>query len=130
MWMVMKEVGFRRRYYADPDQFGSHVAPPLYYDDIFLSALLCVASLALLHKGLWSSRVALLLSGLVLFDALFRDFWFLAKNAEVPRFSYEHFTLWWPNLGEGQFLQIILSGAILCCAVAHLVPFMRSRKSI
>ncbi len=57
----------------------------------------------------------------MLFETLFRDFRLLARAAEVPRYSARHFSLWWPNLPEGQFLQIILSGVILSCSVASLI---------
>jgi hypothetical protein len=128
MWVVMKEVDVRQRYLYDPSYFGSHVTPPLYAGQIFSSSLLVIASLALLLKRTWSHRLAIILSGLVLFEDLFRDFWLLARFAEVPRFSYQHFSLWWPNLSEGHLLRIILSGAILSCSIAFLVRAARNRR--
>jgi hypothetical protein len=127
MWMVVQEVNFRYAYYHDPGYFGSHVSPPLYYEEIFLSALLVTASVALLAKRMWGSLAAMFVSGTVMFECLFRDFWLLARRAEVPRYSYQHFSLWWPNLGEGQLLQIILSGLILSCSVVSLIRGARSR---
>jgi len=129
MWVVMQEVNFRYMYYHDPSYFGSHVSPPLYYEEIFLSTLLFIASVALLAKRMWSSLAATFLSGLVMFECFFRDFWLLARRAAVPRYSYQHFSLWWPNLGEGQLLQIILSGLILSCSVVALIRGARSRSN-
>lgn len=127
MWMVLKEVNSRYRYYHDPSYFG--VTPPLYYEAIFFSVLLVLASLALLPKRIWTSVTAILLSGLVMFECLVMDFWLLASRAEVPRYSYEHFSLWWPNLGEGQSLQIVLSGFILSYSLASLIRGARSRSN-
>jgi hypothetical protein len=122
MWIVMKELS------VPYEELCCHVTPGLYYDQMFSSFLLVAASLALLLKRLWSHLVALYLSGLVFFESLFRDFWLLARSAEVPRFSYRHFSLWWPNLTEGQLLQIMLAGSILACSVTSVIRSARSRR--
>lgn len=121
MWVVMKELN------VPYEELCCHVTPGLYYDQIFLSFLLVSAALSLLLKRLWGHVAALFLGGLVLFESLFRDFWWLAKNAEVPRFSHQHFSLWWPNLTEGQLLQITLAGIILFCSLMSVIRLVRSR---
>lgn len=96
------------------------------YDRIVWSFLLVLASAALLSIRPWNLTIAAALSGIVFADVLFRDFWLLARAAEVPVFGGRHLSLWWPNLEEGQFLQIILSGAILFLSTVVLLRSVRS----
>ena len=90
------------------------------YEEVFLSLLLLLASLGLLIKKLWSQSVALFLSGFVFYCVAIFRFWNLAYLAEVPLFSYSHFSLWYPNTYPGQLLQIVLSAVIFCCAAASI----------
>ena len=122
-WMIALEV----RSASELERLGFTISG-VDYDGVFFSALLVLAAAALLLGRLWSLLAAAALSGAVFADVLFRDFWLLAKAAEVPGFSYRHFSLWWPNLEEGQLLQIILSGAILILSVGGLIHRVRSRS--
>jgi hypothetical protein len=121
-WMIALEV----RSASELERLGFTISG-VDYDSVFFSALLVLAAATLLLGRLWSLLVAAVLSGAVSADVLFRDFWLLAKAAEVPVFSYRHFSLWWPNLGEGQLLQMILSGAIFVLSVGALIRRARSR---
>jgi hypothetical protein len=114
-WMIVLE--------AHPlsERLGFTVSGGVNYDQILFSALLVLASAALLSKRLWNLVAAAVFSGVVLANVLFRDFWLLARAAEVPRFSYRHFSLWWPNLSEGQLFQITLASTILAYSIASLL---------
>jgi hypothetical protein len=118
IWMIMLEARL-------PFERFGYVVRGLYYDQIFFSILLVLASLAFLMKRYWSLVPAVILSGFVFYNVLLRSFWYLAKAAAVPMFSYRHFSLWWPNLHHGQLLQIILSAAILVCSVVFLFRFKK-----
>lgn len=124
MWILMYEVNLSHN---DPSHpvFPEHT---INYDTILISSLLVIASLSLLLKRVSSYVVAVFLSGLILFDCLFVRFWLLAKWAEVPRFSYLHFSLWYPNLHEGQLLRIILAGVILSCSITSLISLVSDRR--
>ena len=123
MWMVVKEVSYRYKPFD-----GSHYSPGLYYDLIFLAFLLLIAALCLLLKRVWSQLIAIILSGFVVYVRLFWHFLKLAGGAEVPRFSLLHFRLWWPNLYNGQLLQIILACVLLYCSMSALIYLMQIRK--
>jgi hypothetical protein len=125
IWMVMKELSYSRTY---GQEFSISGGFPLYADQIFLSSLLVLASLGMILNHVWSHSVALLLGGLVLFECLGRRFLLLAKLAEVPRFSREHFALWWPNLNEGQLLQIILASIVMVYSLTSLIRLLRRRN--
>jgi hypothetical protein len=105
---------------------GFTVSGGVNYDRVVFSVLLVPASVALLSSRPRNLAVAAALSSMVFADVLFRDFWLLARAAEVPVFSGRHLSLWWPNLEEGQFLQIILSGAILFLSALALIRRARS----
>ena len=105
---------------------GFTVSGGVNYDRVVFSVLLVLASAALLSSRPRNLAVAAALSSIVFADVLFRDFWLLARAAEVPVFSGRHLSLWWPNLEEGQFLQIILSGAILFLSAVALIRRARS----
>jgi len=113
-WMIVLEARL-----SSDERFGPSLKG-LYFDQIFLAALLVLASVALLLRKLKGIVAAAVLSSGVLLNVLCRDFLLLAKAAEVPRFTYRHFSLWWPNLGEGQLFQIILASTILAYAVTSL----------
>ena len=101
-------------------------APPFWpYEEAFLALLLLVASLGLLLDRLWSQCASLNLSGLVLYSLTIRDLWYQARNAEVPFFSDEHLSLWYPNMYDGQLLHIALSALIFCCAAASVLNWCR-----
>jgi hypothetical protein len=119
-WMIVLEVR------SDSEALGYTISG-VSYDRVFFSILLVLASAALLLGRWWSHWAASALSGAVFAEVLFRDFRRLAWAAEVPAYSYRHFSLWWPNLEEGQLLQIILSGAILVLSVGALIRRPRSR---
>lgn len=125
MWFVVKESSLP---IVPHGELCCYVEPGLYYDQIFFSFLLVVASMASLLKRIWSQTVAVILSSFVLFEYLFRAFLVLARSAEVPRFSYQHFSLWWPNLDEWQILLIVLAGVILSCSAMSVVRLIGSRK--
>ena len=113
-WMIVLEA------HPISERLGFTISGGANYDRILFSALLVLASVALLSGKLWGLVAAAAFSGVVLTDVLFRDFWLLAGAAEVPRFSYRHFSLWWPNLDEGQLFQIILAGTFLAYSLACL----------
>lgn len=121
-WMIVRQV------HPISEMFGFTVSGGVNYDHVLFPALLVLASVALLSQRLWSVVAAAALSGVVLANVLFRDFWLLARAAEVPRFSYRHFSLWWPNLSEGQLFQIILAGFLLCCSVFSIIRLIPRRK--
>ena len=113
-WMIVLQA------HPTSERFGFTVSGGVNYDQILFSSILVLASASLLLKRLWSLVVVTVLSSVVFFDVLFRDFWLLAKAAEVPKFTNRHFSLWWPNLTEGQLFQINLASAILAYSVASL----------
>ena len=120
-WMIVLEAQL-----SSDERFGPSLKG-LYYDEIFFAVLLVLASAALLSQRLRCLVAAAALSSVVLLNVLCRDFLLLAKAAEVPRFTYGHFSLWWPNLGEGQLFQIILASTILAYSVASL---FQQRKDV
>jgi hypothetical protein len=105
---------------------GFTVSGGVDYDRIAFSVMLVLASAALLSSRPGSLAVAAALSSIVFANVLLRDFWLLAHAAEVPVFSGRHLSLWWPNLEEGKFLQIILSGVILFVSVVASIRRARS----
>jgi hypothetical protein len=109
--------------------FEKHVPRFRFYEEVFFGSLLLLASLALLLNRRWSHWVALILSGFSFYCIFIFRFWKLADLAEVRMFSYEHFSIWYPNMYPGQLLQIALSTVILGCAVASLTESIRRRKT-
>ena len=114
VWMIVLEARL-------PFERFGFIVRGMYYEEIVLAVLLVAASLFLLNERLWSLIVASVVAGFVFYQVLIRDFLLLAENAEVPVFSNEHVRLWWPNLGEGQWLQIILSALILAGSLTVLI---------
>jgi len=119
-WMILLEARLPPLLYGVPMK-------GLYYDKIWYSALLAVACLCLLLRIRWSHVTAIVLSGFVLYDVLFGYFWRFADYAGVPRFSREHFSLWWPNLESESLFQIILSVAVLA---ASIMSSLQLRKAM
>jgi hypothetical protein len=105
---------------------GFTISGGVNYDRVVFSVLLVLASAALLSSRPRNLALAAALSSMVLADVLFRDFWLLARAAEVPVLSGRHLSLWWPNLREGQLPQILLSGAILFLSAVALIRGARS----
>jgi hypothetical protein len=97
-----------------------HVPEWRFYEEAILAILLLFAASGLLLNRLVSSWVALVLSGFLFYCFAIWSFWKLADNAEVPRFSSQHFLLWYPNMYRGQLLQVGLSAIIFCAAAAAI----------
>jgi len=93
----------------------SGVSPFWPYEQVLLASFLLLASLGLLLNRPWSQWASLIVSGRILYLLTIRSFWNLAHNAEVPLFSYDHVSLWYPNTYDGQLLHIVLSALIFSC---------------
>jgi hypothetical protein len=96
--------------------FVKHVPEWLFYQEAVAAMLLLIAACGLLLNRLVTNCVALAIGGFFFYHYAIWSFWILADNAEVPRFSAWHFSLWYPNLHAGQLLQIGLSATIFCVA--------------
>jgi hypothetical protein len=107
-----------------------HVPKFRFYEEVFIACLLLLASLGLLLNRLWSQWVALILSGFLFYCLVIFSFWKLADNAEVPRFSYTHFLIWYPNMYRGQLLQIGLTMIVVYCAAASIMKRGRADESV
>ena len=98
-----------------------HVPKFRFYEEVFFACVLLLDSLGLLLNRLWSQWAALILSGFLFYCLVIFSFWKLADNAEAPRFSYTHFSIWYPNMYRGQLLQIGLTMIIVSCAAASIM---------
>jgi hypothetical protein len=79
-----------------------------FHRNMHLAALLLAASLLILLNKLWSNLVAAIFSGYLPLE-IWREFWMLARNAEVPMFSSEHFSYFFGNIDlEGGALMFIV----------------------
>jgi hypothetical protein len=78
-----------------------------FHGNIFMAMLLLVSSLLLLLNKSWSNLIAAIFSGYLPIEILW-EFWVLAHNAEVPVFSYRHFSYFFRDIEiEGGILLFI-----------------------
>ena len=84
----------------------------------FTAVLLMVSAILLLLNTAWSNLIATILSGYLPVEVL-REFWMLAKNAEVPVFSYRHFSYFFFRIEE-------IDGEVLLFLVLTLMIFARA----
>ena len=92
-----------------------------FHRNIFMAVLLLVSSILLLLNSTWSNLIAAILSGYLPITFLWA-FWMLAHYAEVPVFSYRHFSYFFRDIQieGGVFLFLALTFVILARAVFAL----------
>ena len=86
---------------------------------IFMAALLLVSSVLILIRRVWSNFLAAALSGYLPVQFAF-EFWMLARRAEVPTFSFRHFTYFVRevvDIGGAVIFFFALTTMILACSV-------------
>lgn len=120
MWWVMKETRFEQNPYH-------YVNRPFYEGELICSVLLIVASSALFVGRMGSHIAALLLSGLVVSNALDFALRVLPQVAEVPMFSSAHAELYWDGLDVGDALQIVIAASVFCASAVSAVRLLRTR---
>lgn len=78
-----------------------------------MAMLLLVSSLLLLLNESWSNLIAAILSGYLPIEILW-EFWMLAHHAEVPVFSYRHFSYFFRDIEiEGGILLLFIALTLL-----------------
>ena len=95
-----------------------HSPPWHFHRNIFMATLLMASSLLLLLNQSWSNLLAAILSGYLPIEILW-EFWIFAHHAEVPIFSFRHFSFFFNNseIDGRVFLFIALTLTILVRAV-------------
>ena len=81
-----------------------------FHRNIFMAVLLLAASISLLLNTSWSNLVSAILSGYLPIEVVW-EFWMFSHNAEVPVFSYSHFSYFFRNIEVecGVFLFLALT---------------------
>jgi hypothetical protein len=103
-----------------------------FHRNIFMAVLLLVSSILLLPNSTWSNLIAAILSGYLPITCV-SEFWMFAHYAEVPVFSYRHFSYFFSGMRSegGVFLFLALTFVILARAVfAVLRPIYFREASI
>ena len=99
-----------------------------FHRNIFFAVLLLASSLLLLLNKSWSNLIAAVLGG-YLPVAILSGFWMLAYDAEVPVFSYRHFSYFFRGMAmeRGGLLFIALTLGILARAVFAVMRSIAGR---
>ena len=99
-----------------------------FHRNIFLAMLLLVSSILLLLNKSWSNLVAAIVSGYLPLEILW-EFWMFPHQAEVPIFSYRHFSYFFGNveIEGGVLLFIAVTLMILARAVFAVMRLMPRR---
>jgi hypothetical protein len=95
-----------------------------FHRNIFMATLLIASSLLLLLNKAWSNLLAAILSGYLPIEILW-EFWIFAHNAEVPIFSYRHFSFFFNN-SEIDGKVVLFIGLTLMILVQAVFGVMRS----
>lgn len=91
-------------------------------------AVLLMVSAILLHLNTsWSNLIATILSGYLPIEFL-SEFWMFAKNAEVPVFSYRHFSYFFFRIGEIEGTVLLFLALTLMTLARAVFAVMRTRR--
>ncbi|HKY45795.1 MAG TPA: hypothetical protein VJM50_22075 [Pyrinomonadaceae bacterium] len=88
-----------------------------FHRNVFMAVLLIVSAILLLLNTSWSNLMAAILSGYLPIELL-NEYWMIAHYAEVPVFSYRHFSCF--------FLRIEIEGSVLLSLTLTLMILARA----
>ena len=99
-----------------------------FHRNIFLAMLLLVSSILILMNKIWTNLVAAIVSGYLPLEILC-EFWMFPHHAEVPIFSYKHFSYFFGNIEieDGVLIYIAATSMILSRSVFAVVRLGKQR---